>query len=110
VDETLVFSPFDKEDIRRIVDIQRRAVEKRLAERRITVKLDEAAKEHLAREGYDPAYGARPLKRAIQKLLIDPMAKLLLTGEVKDSDRIAVSAGKAGLVFKAVSPKESKAT
>ena len=102
IDETLVFHPLDQKDIRRIVDIQIAKVSERLKDRRVTILLDDAAKEHLAKEGYDPAYGARPLKRAIQKLLVDPLARLILTGEVKDGAAIAVSASKGGLTFKAV--------
>jgi ATP-dependent Clp protease ATP-binding subunit ClpB len=72
---------------------------KLLEERKITVELDAAARDWLADKGYDPAYGARPLKRTIQKHLQDPLAELILSGRVKDGDRIAVSATKFGLTF-----------
>ncbi|MBI4375481.1 MAG: ATP-dependent chaperone ClpB [Elusimicrobia bacterium] len=108
IDEVLVFQALERDQLRVIVDIQLDRVRQRLAERRIALTLDEAAKDFLAREGYDPAYGARPLKRAIQRHVIDPMAKLLLTGEVKDGDAISASAGKDGLSFKAVRKKESR--
>ena len=93
---------------RRIVDIQLERVRGRLKDRRISINLDNAAKDTLARDGYDPAYGARPLKRAMQKSLVDPLARLLLTGDIKDGDEIDVSSGKGGLTFKAAKKKESK--
>jgi ATP-dependent Clp protease ATP-binding subunit ClpB len=108
VDETLIFGSLDEKHLRRIVDIQLAAVQKRLAERRIALSLSDAAKDQLAREGYDPAYGARPLKRTIQKRVVDPLARLLLTGEVKDGDTIAADKGSDGLSFKSVKKKESK--
>ncbi|MBI3551834.1 MAG: ATP-dependent chaperone ClpB [Elusimicrobia bacterium] len=109
VDETLIFHALSETHLRKIVDIQLAAVAKRLAERRITLTLSDDAKDFLAKEGYDPAYGARPLKRAIQKRIVDPLARLLLTGEVKDGDTIAAAAGREGLSFKSVKKKESKA-
>ncbi|MDE2039650.1 MAG: ATP-dependent chaperone ClpB [Elusimicrobia bacterium] len=107
VDETLVFQPLSREQLRQVVDIQLRAVERRLAGRRITLRFCDAAKDYLARQGYDPAYGARPLKRAIQRHLADPLARLLLTGEIRDDSSIAVDLGKNGLTFKAARQKDS---
>jgi ATP-dependent Clp protease ATP-binding subunit ClpB len=108
IDEILEFSSLDKAHLRRIVDIQLETVRKRLADRRVALELTDAAKDLLAREGYDPAYGARPLKRAISRLVVDPLARLLLTGEVKDGGRVTVDAGKDGLVFRAAAKEKKK--
>jgi ATP-dependent Clp protease ATP-binding subunit ClpB len=108
IDEILEFSPLEKSQLRRIVDVQLASVRKRLAERRVTLEVTDAAKDLLAREGYDPAFGARPLKRAISRLVIDPLARLLLTGEVKDGDSVAADAGKDGLSFRAASRKKTE--
>jgi ATP-dependent Clp protease ATP-binding subunit ClpB len=72
---------------------------KLLEDRKITVSLDAQAREWLADKGYDPAYGARPLKRVMQKSLQDPLAELILSGKIKDGDTVKVSAGKHGLTF-----------
>jgi ATP-dependent Clp protease ATP-binding subunit ClpB len=91
----------------RIVDIQLQRLMKLLGERKITIKLEGAAREWLAEKGYDPAYGARPLKRVIQKNLQDPMAELILSGKIKDGDTVKVSAGKGGLTFNGQAVKEA---
>jgi len=85
----------------RIVDIQLRRLSTLLEERKITLALDPAAREWLADKGYDPAYGARPLKRVIQKTVQDPLAELILSGKVKDGEAvsIAVAPGKQSLAF-----------
>ena len=83
----------------RIVDIQMGRLRKLLEDRKISVSLDASAREWLADKGYDPAYGARPLKRAMQKSLQDPLAELILSGKVKDGDTVKVSSGKQGLTF-----------
>jgi ATP-dependent Clp protease ATP-binding subunit ClpB len=70
-----------------------------LDDRKITVRLDAKAREWLAEKGYDPAYGARPLKRAIQKSVQDPLAELILSGKVKDGDTVAISANRQGITF-----------
>jgi ATP-dependent Clp protease ATP-binding subunit ClpB len=109
VDEILEFESLDEADLRRIVDVQMKTVHKRLAERKIELKLTDAAKDFLAKEGYDPAYGARPLKRAISRLVVDPIARMLLTGEIKDGQRIEADKGKDGqLVFKSAKPLQAK--
>uniref|UniRef100_UPI00356740A8 AAA family ATPase n=1 Tax=Rhodosalinus sp. TaxID=2047741 RepID=UPI00356740A8 len=99
LDEIIVFDRLDREDMTGIVDIQLGELQKRLAARKIRLEIDEAAKEWLANEGYDPVFGARPLKRVIQKALQDPLAEMLLGGEVKDGDVIPVSAGADGLLI-----------
>ena len=81
-----------------IVSIQLGRLEKRLAGRKIGIELDEDARQWLADRGYDPAYGARPLKRVIQKALEDPLAELILGGSVTDGESVSVTAGSEGLV------------
>jgi ATP-dependent Clp protease ATP-binding subunit ClpB len=83
----------------KIVDIQMRRLGKLLADRKIEIVLEPAARDWLADKGWDPAYGARPLKRVIQKAVQDPLAELILTGRVKDGESVVVSAGKQGLTF-----------
>jgi len=70
-----------------------------LEDRKIELKLDAKARDWLAERGYDPAYGARPLKRVIQKSVQDPLAEMILSGKVKDGEKVAVSANKQGLTF-----------
>jgi ATP-dependent Clp protease ATP-binding subunit ClpB len=99
IDEIVIFHPLGREEIREIVKIQLARLRERLAQRRITVELTPAAEELLAREGYDPAYGARPLKRSIQRLIQDPLALALLNGEFHDGDTILVGAQGGRIVF-----------
>ena len=80
IDEIVVFEPLAREEIRQIVDIQLAVLQQRLAERKLTLELTDAAREYLANEGYDPAFGARPLKRLIQREIQDPLAMKLLVG------------------------------
>ncbi len=90
VDETIVFHALSEEQLMEIVDIQLERVRARLAERRITLVLDAAAKRHLVKAGYDPAYGARPLKRTIQKELETPLGRKILAGDVKEGSTVHV--------------------
>jgi ATP-dependent Clp protease ATP-binding subunit ClpB len=90
IDEIVMFNPLGKEQLERIVDLLLRGVERLLAERQITLELTPAAKELLVREGYDPAYGARPLRRTIQRLVQDPLALQILDGKVLPSDHVRV--------------------
>ncbi|MBF9027295.1 ATP-dependent chaperone ClpB [Rhodobacterales bacterium FZCC0188] len=99
LDDMIVFDRLGRADMGGIVEIQLGLLAKRLAARKITVDLDEAAKDWLASEGYDPVFGARPLKRVIQRSLQDPLAEMILAGEVKDSARVVVSAGADGLII-----------
>ncbi len=92
VDEIILFRRLGMAQMGRIVDIQIKHLERLLADRDMTITLDSAAKEALAKEGFDPAYGARPLRRVIQKKLQDPIARLILAGALKDGDAINVSA------------------
>ena len=99
VDEIILFEPLRKKDIQRIVDIQVARLQKLLADKRLTLELTEAAESILGERGYDPVYGARPLKRAIQKYLMDPLALKVLSGEYAPGDHIRVDGGKDGLSF-----------
>ena len=99
VDEIILFHRLKREHMGRIVDIQLHRLQKLLEDRKITLSLDAKAREWLAEKGYDPAYGARPLKRVIQKSVQDPLSELILSGRIKDGEKVAVSAGKQGLSF-----------
>jgi ATP-dependent Clp protease ATP-binding subunit ClpB len=99
VDEIIVFHPLSREQMKTIIDIQVKGLLKRLDERKIFVTLTDTAKEWLVREGYDPAYGARPLKRAIQRHILDPLAMRVLEAEFREGDLVQVDAGPAGLLF-----------
>jgi ATP-dependent Clp protease ATP-binding subunit ClpB len=90
VDEIVVFHALSKEQLKAIVDIQLRHLLRRLEERHIHLELTDAAKEHLVRVGYDPAYGARPLKRTIQKEIETPLGRRILQGEVRDGQTVVV--------------------
>ena len=99
VDETVIFHRLSLEHIRRIVELQLVLLEARVAERGITLELTEAAKTYLAQQGYDPAYGARPLKRLIQREIQDPLALALLRGDYTEGDTVRVDEVGLGLVF-----------
>jgi len=100
IDEVVIFSPLGRAEIARIIDIQVGHLRRRLADKRIDLELTEAAKTLLAREGYDPTFGARPLKRAIQRLIQDPLALRLLQGEVAEGDTVTVDAVRDEIVFR----------
>ena len=106
IDDIIVFKSLGKEEIAKIVDIQLEALRKRLADRKITLELTPAAREALFREGYDPAFGARPLKRAIQKLLADPLALKILEGDIQSGEHVVADVNRTGelnaLDFRAV--------
>ncbi|MBU2959633.1 ATP-dependent chaperone ClpB [Citreicella sp. C3M06] len=99
LDETIIFDRLKRQDMGGIVDIQLARLLKRLAARKVTLSLDEGAKAWLAGEGYDPVFGARPLKRVIQRALQDPLAEMLLGGDIRDGDTIPVTAGTEGLII-----------
>ncbi len=100
IDEIVVFHPLGKEHLAGIVDIQLRRVSRLLAEKGYKLEVTEAAREYLAEVGYDPQFGARPLKRAIQRELQDPLALKILAGEFKEGDTIKVERGSAGLILR----------
>ena len=99
VDEIILFHRLERGEMSKIVDIQMRRLAKLLEDRKITIVLEPSAREWLAEKGWDPAYGARPLKRAIQKSMQDPLADLILSGQVTDGEKVVISAGKQGLSF-----------
>jgi len=107
VDDIVIFRSLSEDDIKRIVDIQVRLLQRRLAERHLTLELTDRAREIIAREGFDPIYGARPLKRAIQKRIQDPLALKLLEGEIREGEHIRIDGTPAGeLVFVPVGEPE----
>ncbi len=88
IDETVVFHALSENDLKKIIDIQLQRLLKRLEERHITLKLGDSARKHLLATGYDPAYGARPLKRAIQRELETPLSRNLLAGKIRDGQNV----------------------
>ena len=100
VDDTIIFQSLDESELARIVEIQITKLEKRLAQQNLTLDVDAAAKKLLAKEGYDPQFGARPLKRAIQDQLLNPLSMRLLEGEFKPGDKIKVTTKDDELVFR----------
>jgi ATP-dependent Clp protease ATP-binding subunit ClpB len=99
IDEIILFHRLKRSEMTKIVDIQMTRLVKLLEDRKITLELEPAAREWLADKGWDPAYGARPLKRVIQKSVQDPLAEMILSGRVKDGEKVVISAGKQGLTF-----------
>ena len=99
IDEIILFHRLKRDQMAHIVDIQFERLQKLLEDRKIALTLDAKAREWLAEKGYDPAYGARPLKRVIQKAVQDPLAELILSGKIKDGEKVKISAGRDGLHF-----------
>ena len=100
IDEVIIFNPLGPEEIRQIVEIQMRRVQERLRERRLELRWTEAARSLLAEVGFDPAYGARPLRRAIQREVLDPLALKVLEGEFREGDTVVVDAEAGKIVFR----------
>jgi ATP-dependent Clp protease ATP-binding subunit ClpB len=100
VDEIVIFRSLEEKDILRIVDIQLALLQKRLEDKHILISVTKDAKLYLSKQGFDPVYGARPLKRVIQKLVQDVIASRILKGEFKENDKIHIECGKDGLEFK----------
>jgi ATP-dependent Clp protease ATP-binding subunit ClpB len=100
IDEVVVFDALSREDIEKIVRIQLRGLHRRLAERKLELELTDEATSYLANAGYDPHFGARPLKRLIQREIQDPLALLMLSGEVRDGDTVMVETGPEGLTLR----------
>jgi ATP-dependent Clp protease ATP-binding subunit ClpB len=100
IDEIITFNRLSQEDIGKIVHIQLSELSRRLSEKKLTIKFTKAALESLAEIGFDPLYGARPLKRTIQSLVQNPIAKMVLNGDYQEGDVILVDKGKDGLAFK----------
>ena len=99
IDEIIIFKPLTRENIKDIIEIQLRRLQKRLEEKKIGIELTEAAKEYLAEEGYDPVYGARPLNRAIQRRILDPLAMRVLHGDFAEGDTVLVDVQFGDIVF-----------
>jgi ATP-dependent Clp protease ATP-binding subunit ClpB len=99
VDEIILFHRLQKSEMARIVDIQMARLARLLEDRKITLALEASARDWLADKGWDPAYGARPLKRVIQKSVQDPLAEMILAGRIKDGEKVVIAAGKQGLKF-----------
>jgi ATP-dependent Clp protease ATP-binding subunit ClpB len=108
IDDIVVFKQLGKEQIARIIDVQLERLRKMLADRDVSIELEDSAKELLVKEGYDPVYGARPLKRAIQTLIQNPLAVKLLKGEVSSGQTVKISAENGEMVFTPVE-REKKA-
>jgi ATP-dependent Clp protease ATP-binding subunit ClpB len=96
VDDIIIFRPLGMREIEHIVDLQLTRFERMLAERKLTLEVTPAARQQLAEEGYDPSFGARPLKRAIQRLIQNPLAMQILEGRFVEGDRILVTPGAGG--------------
>ena len=107
VDEIVLFKPLTLSEIKRIVELQLNLLRVRLADRHIELGLSDAAKEHIAREGYDPVYGARPLKRFLQRQVETALSRKLLAGEIRDHSRVTVELKKGELVFESAPLKKS---
>jgi ATP-dependent Clp protease ATP-binding subunit ClpB len=110
VDEIILFHPLGRSHMASIVDIQLAGLIKRLAERKITVHLTDEARARLVEEGYDPVYGARPLKRTIQRRLLDPLAMKVLEGAFREGDTVDVGVDGDGLTFTAARPATAVAS
>ena len=100
IDDIIIFHSLNEQELSSIVEIQLQRLDKRLAQQNLHLELDKAARQLLAKEGYDPQFGARPLKRAIQEKLLDPLAMKMLDGEFKPGDSIKVAARDGELVFR----------
>jgi ATP-dependent Clp protease ATP-binding subunit ClpB len=109
IDEVVEFHALSREQLAEIVELQLRRLRERLAERGLGLELTDAAKEHLVEAGWDPTYGARPLKRAIQRLIENPLALRLLEGEFGEGDVVRVDAADGGLVFERAGAAEPAA-
>ncbi len=109
VDDIIIFQSLDEKQLEQIVGIQLNRVQQRLALQQLSLDVDTPARQLIAKEGFDPQFGARPLKRAIQELLLDPLANRLLTGEFKAGDRIQASAKDGEIVFSKLQPRNSSA-
>jgi len=109
LDEVIVFHELSEEQLRQVVDLMVKELEARLEERELGLELTEKAKSWLAREGYDPVYGARPLRRVIERFVENPLSSMVLRGELKDGDIVRVDLGKDGLTFKKKPVKAARA-
>jgi ATP-dependent Clp protease ATP-binding subunit ClpB len=102
VDDIIIFHALSKPEMRQIIDIQLRGLVKRLEDRKIHVELSDRAKDLVIEEGYDPTYGARPLKRTIQRRVLDPLAMRVLQGDFREGDAVLIDVKGGELVFNKV--------
>src|SRR5690606_35500574 len=109
IDDVVVFHALSREHIHDIVGVQLNQLKKRLADRKLTLVLSEAAKDLLAERGYDPVYGARPLKREIQRLVLDPLAMEILNGRVPDGATVTAERDGDGLAFQVTAEADAAA-
>jgi len=109
LDEIIVFHELNEGQLRSIVDLMVKDLEKRLAERKLSIEITEKAKSWLAKEGYDPVFGARPLRRVIERHVENPLSSRLLRGEFKEGDTVKVDLGDGGLTFVARAPAPARA-
>ena len=100
IDDTIIFHPLDTEVLKKIVAIQVGLVQKRLSEKKIGIEITESAKELLAEEGFDLVFGARPLKRVVQRDVLNPLASKILSGEVKEGSKVIVDRSGRKLIFR----------
>jgi ATP-dependent Clp protease ATP-binding subunit ClpB len=107
VDDIILFHRLRRDQMAAIVDIQMKRLQQLLAERKLAVELDDKAKDWLGTKGYDAAYGARPLKRVIQKYVQDPLAELILQNKIHEGDTIKISAGPDGLIINGQAAKQA---
>jgi ATP-dependent Clp protease ATP-binding subunit ClpA len=105
IDEIIIFHALSEKDLVQIVDIQLAEMSKRIALRRITVNVTDKAKKWLAKQGYDPNFGARPLKRIIQTAILDPLSLKIISGEIKEGARVSIDVKGEKLVIKEASPE-----
>ena len=105
VDEIVIFHPLTRENLAEIVDIQLERVASLMAQRDLTLEVDTSAREFLAEKGYDPDFGARPLKRTIQREVQDPLALKVVSGEIGEGDTVQITARPEGLNFSVVQPQ-----
>jgi ATP-dependent Clp protease ATP-binding subunit ClpB len=108
VDEIILFHRLQRSEMGRIVEIQFARLRKLLEDRKVTLVLEADARDWLATKGWDPAYGARPLKRVIQRYLQDPLAEMILSGDVKDGDRVVIAVKGNVLTFNGKAPKTAE--
>lgn len=98
IDEIIVFKPLNQNDIRQVVSIQLRRVQTMLQQKGISIEVTDEAKDWIAKLGYDPTFGARPLKRVIQKHIVNPLSQRILKGEIEEGQTVEVGLDKAGLI------------
>jgi ATP-dependent Clp protease ATP-binding subunit ClpC len=110
LDEIIVFHELSEEQLRKIVDLMVNELEERLSEHKLGIEMTDKAKSWVAKEGYDPVYGARPLRRVIERYVENPLSSMLLRNELKEGDTIKVDGGKDGLTFKTKAETAEKVT